>query len=710
MADPPERVEMAEAAASERTEAISDPERTFAVSKQLAHNARRSVDTVIQARMTTMVMATEPYVELIAGMAARGLRLRCITEITKENIDACKKCGRYFEMRHLDDVRANFSVSDTEFICTASENGNDLSSTVYSNAKGLVRQNQYLFEILWNKATRAKERYREIEEGTVHKETKIVEGPEDVLREIRRMLTESHKVSVYVTPGGIQFAYDHLFDLLKELGGRQKEGRHGGIRCVAAVDDKNADIVRKLLDAGVKVRHVPSDAAMSFGVFDKGIMSTIGRPVQEGSMQSLLVSNEPLYREHYEQVFEELWSNGVDAEARIRDIEAGALSETNVILNPGKTRILYKKLISRAEREVLLMIPTANAFEREKKTGVIEAVEQASASGVKARVLIVEDGIQVRDVSRLQSSGVRIHFLSKQQPGSVATPSVTMAIVDGRASFVIELKDDTREFEEAIGPAVLSTSSSIVTSYSRIFESLWLEAELISRLQEADRLQREFVDVAAHELKTPIQPILITAYLLGADEPEGADEEQEIPVKRKYLTIIFRNAKRLQQLSSNILEVARLESQSFKLKKQRINLADVIKSELRSAQSKNSEVSWRYEPKDVFLEADDGRLAEVMANLLSNAARFTEKGAITVTVEKDGSEAIVRVSDMGTGIDSEIMPRLFQKFASKSDANTGTGLGLFISKNIIEAHGGRIWAENNKDGKGATFSFALPAA
>jgi signal transduction histidine kinase len=224
-------------------------------------------------------------------------------------------------------------------------------------------------------------------------------------------------------------------------------------------------------------------------------------------------------------------------------------------------------------------------------------------------------------------------------------------------------------------------------------------------------MQREFINVAAHELKTPIQPILITAYLLGADELEGANEEEEIPVKRKYLSIIFRNAKRLQQLSSNILEVARLESHAFRLKKQRINLSDVIRGEIHSAQSKNREIEWQYEPKDVFLEADELRIGEVMANLLGNAARFAEKGVVSVTVERNegNGETIVSVSDTGAGIDMEIMPKLFQKFASKSDVNTGTGLGLYISKNIIEAHGGRIWAENNKKG-GATFSFALPAA
>ena len=110
----------------------------------------------------------------------------------------------------------------------------------------------------------------------------------------------------------------------------------------------------------------------------------------------------------------------------------------------------------------------------------------------------------------------------------------------------------------------------------------------------------------------------------------------------------------------------------------------------------------------INLNADKDRIAQVISNLLSNAVKFTtkEKGTIYVTAEKKNSEAIVSVKDTGRGIDPEILPKLFTKFATKS--SSGTGLGLFISKSIIEAHGGKIWAENNSDGKGATFSFSLP--
>src|SRR5215208_1479440 len=179
-----------------------------------------------------------------------------------------------------------------------------------------------------------------------------------------------------------------------------------------------------------------------------------------------------------------------------------------------------------------------------------------------------------------------------------------------------------------------------------------------------------------------------------------------------------RNAKRLQQLTEDILDVSKIETQSLKLKKEHFNLNDVISNAVRDYTkhiekgSSNSNLKLFYKPAaddmlSVVIEADKARLAQVISNLLSNAVKFTKEGTIFISIEKKDNHILVSVKDSGTGIDPEILPRLFTKFATKSFE--GTGLGLFISKSIIEAHGGKIWAENNSDGKkGATFTFSLP--
>jgi signal transduction histidine kinase len=193
--------------------------------------------------------------------------------------------------------------------------------------------------------------------------------------------------------------------------------------------------------------------------------------------------------------------------------------------------------------------------------------------------------------------------------------------------------------------------------------------------------------VAAHELRTPIQPILGLTEILHSRIKDS--QEQEL------LDVIIRNAKRLNRLSDEILDVTRLETQTLELKKEQFNLNEVILHAMNditsSREFSRKNLQLFYEPRDIFLQADKSRIAEVISNLLSNAMKFTPNGTITISVENKNNErnwTIVNVKDTGQGIDVNMLPRLFTKFASKS--YQGTGLGLFISKGVVEAHGGKI--------------------
>ncbi|HZA07307.1 MAG TPA: HAMP domain-containing sensor histidine kinase [Nitrososphaeraceae archaeon] len=228
-------------------------------------------------------------------------------------------------------------------------------------------------------------------------------------------------------------------------------------------------------------------------------------------------------------------------------------------------------------------------------------------------------------------------------------------------------------------------------------------------------MQMEFINMVAHELRTPIQPILglseILIYKIN-------DTEQLY-----LLNAIVRNAKRLQQLVNDILDVTRIESHSFNIMKERFNLRSIITTIIEDMSTTNNEkiVKLLYEPKDIFVNVDKGRITQVICNLLNNALKFTKEGSILIEVEEKKDDigdsqvkhfVVLKVKDTGIGLDSEILPKLFSKFATKSHHNheeVGVGLGLFISKNIVEAHGGKIWAENNRNEKGATFHVMLPA-
>jgi two-component system sensor histidine kinase VicK len=243
----------------------------------------------------------------------------------------------------------------------------------------------------------------------------------------------------------------------------------------------------------------------------------------------------------------------------------------------------------------------------------------------------------------------------------------------------------------------------------------------VEQLKVQNIMQMEFINIAAHELRTPIQPILGLSEILIS---KVKDTEQ-----LQLLNAIVRNAKRLEQLTNDILDVARIETNSLKVTKEQFNLSDVIVNVIEDIHTTSTHlhnnqkiVKMLYEPTNIFVNADKGRITQVISNLLSNAVKFTMEGYVLIEVEQkkeskrnNGDQekrlVVISVKDTGVGLDPEILSKLFSKFATKSHHNhtgVGFGLGLFISKNIVEAHGGKMWAQNNADGKGATFAFSLP--
>jgi signal transduction histidine kinase len=261
--------------------------------------------------------------------------------------------------------------------------------------------------------------------------------------------------------------------------------------------------------------------------------------------------------------------------------------------------------------------------------------------------------------------------------------------------------------------------------------------ESISHLKEVNKelnakycKQKEFISIAAHELRSPIMPILGTLELLEYEFEQGG--KKEITLKKEYFERLVRNTNRLERLASDILDVTRIGDQSLRLKKEHFSLNEIVldaKDHRRQLDKIDGNTKILYEFKkddeeekvprgtdipreDIFVTADKNRINQVIYNLLSNAIKFTTEGLISISVieKKDKhpiDEIILSVKDTGTGIHPEILPRLFSMFVTGSEI--GTGLGLFISKNIVEAHGGKIWGENNTDGKGATFIFSLPS-
>jgi two-component system, OmpR family, sensor histidine kinase VicK len=459
------------------------------------------------------------------------------------------------------------------------------------------------------------------------------------------------------------------------------------------------------------MRHLKNLPPMSFGVSDKEIAATIEKMERGKMVQNLLVSNEPAYVDHFHFIFEDLWARGIDAEERIRYIEGGIESaDVEVIAVSSTAKVLYLNLVRKAENEIIIMFPTTNAFIRQKNIGVIQFLEEAARErNVKVGILMPSHKSTEEAVRQLKENyheHIDIRYIEK-----MSDTKATILVVDRKASLVMEIRDDSKTtFDEAIGLSTYSNSKPGVLSYVSIFENLWKETELYEQLKYQDKMQKEFINIAAHELKTPIQPILGITQILRSQIKDVKQQE--------LLEITIRNAKRLQRLSNDILDITKIEGKSLELNKEEFNLNDVVINAINDLTLgrdflKNGKLKLLYNPQDILIKADKGRILQVISNLLSNAIEFTAEGTILVSIEKNKTSnnnetIVVIVKDSGQGIDQSILPRLFTKFASKS--YKGTGLGLFISKGIIEAHGGKIWGENNPDGRGAKFSFSLPTS
>ncbi|MFL6316023.1 MAG: ATP-binding protein [Nitrososphaeraceae archaeon] len=683
-------------------------------------NVKKRMDIYFDYSAPSIVVEVQEYRNGYIDIRKRGAKIRAFTEITKDNINYCKELMKLVdELRHLNGVKGGLAVSETEYMATTVlEEAKPLTQVIFSSVKEVVEQGQYIFDTLWNTAIPAEQKIREIEEGVMPIRTRLLENQDEIIKEIKRKNNAATNLSICTGFGGMQMSYKYLFDSYKNVVDtyKKKVKEGSGLRWITNIDRSSLDLVKKFLQAGISIRHIKNMPPLSFGVSDKEVALTIEKMEGGKISQNFLISNERLYVNHFNSLFEELWKDGIDALERIKGIEQGIdLEGIEVIPSSAKAHDKYLNIVKSASEEILLIFPTTSAFIRQEKIGVIQLAEEAAKErNVIVRILVPANSLIEQIIARLiqhYPNHIGVRYIEQ-----MLNAKATILVVDRRESLVIELKDDTKAtFAEAVGLSTYSNTKAGVLSYVAIFENLWIQSDLYEQLKRHDKMQKEFINIAAHELRTPIQPILgLTENLLSNTE----DIEQA-----KLLQVVSRNAKRLQRLTEDILDVTKIESQSLNIKKERFNLKDIVVNAIEdtmtnehSSKIEKNLIKLQYlQPQDIFVHADKGKVGQVIHNLLDNAIKFTNVGTIVISTQmkkeddqkSDYEEVIISVMDTGTGIDPEIFARLFTKFATKSETR-GTGLGLFISKSIVESHGGKIWAQNNRDGKGAIFCFSLP--
>jgi len=493
------------------------------------------------------------------------------------------------------------------------------------------------------------------------------------------------------------------------------------IRWITDMTKENISSCKEIMKIA-ELRHL-DDVKGGFVVSDEKVYVATALLQVEKPVKQLIYSNVKALVEQQQYMFNTLWNKAIPAKQRIKEIEEGLKREfIETIRDPQEIQNLGFDLIKSANEEILIIFSTANAFLRQQKAGAIILVaKQAIDHKAKVKILTpINEKVSesIRDLTSLgEKEKIDIEVRNIESPQQT---KVTILIADRKFSLAVELKEDSKDNSyEAIGLGIYSNSKPTVLSYVAIFESLWNQSELFEQLKIHDKMQKEFINIAAHELRNPIQPILGLSNIVHSEVTDTRH--------RELLEVVIRNAKRLKRLTESVLDVTKIESHSLKLNKEQVNLNIIVSEVLKEYRGKIEDKRNQYQQlhqqglkisyelvqkdDDIIVEADRNRLAQVISNLLSNAINFSNddgQGIITITVEtkNNNQDVIIGVKDTGPGIDPEDFPNLFTKFFTKSDK--GTGLGLFICKSIVEGHGGKIWAENNKDAIGATFSFSLP--
>ena len=502
------------------------------------------------------------------------------------------------------------------------------------------------------------------------------------------------------------------------------KNRGAKIRFITEITKDNIQYCKKLGEIVSELRHLDGVKG-SVCVNDSEFlgMSTWS---ETKLLNPVIYSNEREVIEQQQYIFEIFWKKAEPLTQKLMEIEEGIVPEVMQSRNsPVDIQNKVFDLLNSAESEILVIMSTSKAFHRQAESGTFQLLKELGDAKpwIIIKILTPKDNEMERLITILNKPNFIIRCI---EPLS----KVSILVIDRKQSLVAETKDDAKQIiSEAVGFVTYSNSAPTVLSYVAIFDSIWKQTEIYQELKDAheklkihDKMQKEFVNIVAHDLRTPLTPIIgLTEYV--------RDNTKDVH-HMELLDRVVKDAKKLSYLNEKILDVTRFESKLFKPNKEVFSLNELIVTVIKELEhilddTKKIKFECHFDT-EYLVDADSRRIGQVISNLIDNSIKSiseqdTGRGIISITasIEKITSTittsrddhypqhmVIVSIKDTGIALDNEILPRLFTKFATKSFQ--GTGLGLYLSKNIIEAHGGKIWAENNENGIGATISFNLP--
>ena len=617
---------------------------------QTLSRVRHRFDNCGDVIYPSIIVTTEPFKKTFLDIKNKGIKTRFITEITKDNLFYCRELMQIVsEVRHLDRVNGIFALTDTEYASyTISQKARrpSLTQLVTSTSKEFVNQQQQFFDILWDKAIPAERKIMEMESGIMLPErTEIITGADNILRltlssfpHIRESLdncSDSNSPASFVL---VEPMWNHM----KELSSTKKGVR---FRFITEITKDNLPYCKEM-DKMFELRHLDGIKG-NLGIMD-GREYRASPSIKPGVPPDVLLrSTAKVFVEQQQFFFETLWNKAIPAKQKIKEIEEGrAPEQLEIIQDTQKSISRAFDIMNKTQKELLVLFATPRTFAFALRGDSADIYRKISRNGVDIKLLVpkgakIEEDEQIAKVREISPSiNLRMSDLD-------LNTRITILISDRKDFMSWELRDDTLDDPYlAGGVATYSNIEALASSYAIIFDNLWKVTEFAENLRVAnfklesnEKAMKEFINIAAHELRTPLQPILGLSEMLHSARN---DPQQH----RKLLDIIIRNAHKLENLAEDILDVTRIESGKLKLSIEKIDLEELVESGVRDFERflpSDGKVTLNYQklsddrkndPKISRLTSmgDPKRLAQVLSNLLRNALKFTEEGAIKVRV------------------------------------------------------------------------------
>ena len=665
-------------------------------------------------------------VDLFLDIGKRGVKFKLLTSINDDNIASLKVLVKNIQIRHLESIRSYFGVSENEYLAIPSAKFSQEGPLVYSNEEWFVKPNQLLFDTLWDQGIPAETKIKEIEEGIVSYQTKIIKSQPEVIKLVRSFVsraaaTDSHPYAYGVSDKeSTMRAADGYNDLVWKLFQQNPQFK---IRHITDIQMENLQNVKKMIEAGYEIAHIEGNR-IRLSVSKNEYVETTHSETPGGIPDEILWSNDPQLVGQSTRIFEALWKQAVPADIRINQLEQGIRpAVVEVMRDPLGIRDKLLELIGKATEEILILFPTANAFHREEKIGAIDLLAAALNRRVKVTILAPID----TDIEKTLRTIVSQNKSNSQQriidynsiPIAKTRNTVTILVVDRRTSFVIEQMDDSQlEFTRAVGVATYSTSNSTVLATIRSFEMLLEEIELLEREKAA--LKREqriritaelLQDILSHDINNYNQIVVTNAELLDANvaEPEKQSLIKSILKASDGSTDLIVRAKKLGKILSQVDVVLAP-----------VDLEATIQSSIDLITKANPKKTIRASSsvkQGAKVLADD-LLQEVFDNILSNSVNHSEENEIPIEIQvediidqKPKPCWKITFSDYGPGIPDEMKKNLFTRYMATA---SGSGLGLsIVHALVVDRYSGYVAIKDRVNGnytKGTIFEVWLPKA